>query len=408
MIVDPGRLRAVPVALLAVMALAIGAPVAPAAANSPACRVRNVTQGTRDDSFRKMVAAAHTGDRLRVGGTCIGGVTIRKDLVIRGVGPEATLTGRGAFRVVDIMARKDRRPHVRIGDIRIVRGRARVGGGIRVRYASLTLTDSVVRGNAAGYGGGIAVRRGTAHLRRVVLRANRAHVLDPWGDYGASGGGLWARSSRVTVTDSMVRDNRSALVGGGIHQAEGSAMTLIDTTVQGNRADHGGGISNDGVSLVIRNSIVAANHAGGVGGGLYNDAGTATIEGSRVTANTAGSGGGILNSGSLMIRRSRVAGNVVEQDGGGIRAFLERPGASIEISDSTVSGNRAGWKGGGMALLYDAPGAGVTLTDTTVRANRAEIDGGGLFVESGSDVALTGSSSVTGNEPNDCVGTPAC
>ena len=89
--------------LLGVLALtATSAPVA-LAGRATTCLARNVTQGTSSTSFRVVVTLAHDGDRLQVRGTCrTRGIAIDKDLVIRGMGDGATLTGQGRYRVLRI------------------------------------------------------------------------------------------------------------------------------------------------------------------------------------------------------------------------------------------------------------------------------------------------------------------
>ncbi len=95
------RHRAVPTAsflLLAALALTAVPAAVTQAGSSTGCKVHNVTQDTQGSSFKRMVAAAHDGDRLRVRGTCTSnGVVIDKDLTIQGVGDGATLQGRGYF-----------------------------------------------------------------------------------------------------------------------------------------------------------------------------------------------------------------------------------------------------------------------------------------------------------------------
>ena len=58
------------------------------------CRVRNVDQGTTG-SLKAMAAAADDGERLRVRGVCRGEVVVSSDIVIRGLGDQPTVTGRG-------------------------------------------------------------------------------------------------------------------------------------------------------------------------------------------------------------------------------------------------------------------------------------------------------------------------
>jgi predicted outer membrane repeat protein len=118
--------------------------------------------------------------------------------------------------------------------------------------------------------GGMTVRRNTGGNYRVFNVAAGAVVGMCWlnvlnGSYPPSG------------------------EGGGIRN-QGS-LTLVHTSVSGNKASYGGGISNGG-SLVLENSSVANNTAGG-GGGIYNT-GTLVIQNSTVSGNHATASGGGL------------------------------------------------------------------------------------------------------------------
>jgi hypothetical protein len=358
-------IRALPAVLLTVVVMAAaGTPVTRAVSDVP-CSVRNATQDTRGASFRRMVAAAHPGDRLRVRGTCTAGVTIRKSLVIRGVGTDATLSGRQRFRVLRIEARGTRPTHVRIRHMRIIRGTAvprsgfGEGAGILVkgRGASLDLIDSTVARNARA--GGIAVSRGTVVLTRSVVRGNTSL---------GHGGGIQAlRHARVTLIDSVVRGNY-ALDSAGIDSTHAS-VTLIDSAVFGNTAiQSAGGIgSSDGELRLLHTSVRANRALLGPGGGIAITRGTTELVGSAVIGNVTGRdhhpwdghGGGIF-----------VVGRGVDE-----------PPASEAV---------------------------ISLIDTTVSANRATREGGGIHAGPSTTVTFAGAASVTGNDPDDCYGTPAC
>jgi hypothetical protein len=340
------------VALLMLIALALlPTSVTHAAAGVP-CRVRNVTQGTRDVSFRRLVAAAHRGDRLRVRGTCSGGVTISKDLVIEGVGPDATLSGRGRFQVLRIDGSGVRPPRVQIRDIRITRGKGRRlwGGGIAAERALVTLTDVIVAGNTAEEAGGIFVYGGEMTLRRTIVRGNTA---PDW-----HGGGIMAYGAKVTLIASVVLENRAGR-GGGIASTLGATLVIIDSRIRRNHASH--------------------------------------------------NGGGLYSFGSVSMRGSSVTGNRARYLGGGILTHTES-GELAEFVGSRVTGNTAGHHGGGVHISRDAylaPGV-VRLTDTVVTRNDAGTDGGGVHADWDVVLELTGSAAIAGNTPDDCAGTVAC
>ncbi len=278
------------VALLGSLLLgAIAAPVAQAGTTT--CRVRNVTQDTHGASFPAMVKAAVDGDRLTVRGTCEGGIVIRADIIIRGVGdPRPVLTGRHRHRAFRVWYTST----VMLRHLAMVGGAAEGYGGGILNYGTLTLTDSVVRGNMAmeGSGGGIA-NLGTLTLNDSVVRGNT----------GYNGGGIlnWGT---LNLTGSVVRENRAVEGGGGgIVNVRGSTLTLTGSVVRDNRAVEGGGIANEYGTVTITESVVRGNRADKNGGGIANS-GTLTLRrSSSVTDNTAGThGGGVWNQTEYGVR----------------------------------------------------------------------------------------------------------
>ena len=70
-------------------------------------------------------------------------------------------------------------------------------------------------------------------------------------------------------------------------------LTLTNSTVSGNRAAYGGGISNQG-TLALTNSTVSGNSATSSSGGIFNNnLGILTLTNSTVSGNSASSAGGI-------------------------------------------------------------------------------------------------------------------
>ena len=134
------------------------------------------------------------------------------------------------------------------------------GGGIQSDSGSaLTLEDSVVRGNEAGFAGG-----GEIWNRGGPLTLIRSEVSGNTQTGGASGGGgiLHLSSGSVTLTNSTISGNASTADGGGIHMVAGTGtVTLLNSTVTGNitAAGQGGGIDQTAGSTTLRNSIVALN-----------------------------------------------------------------------------------------------------------------------------------------------------
>jgi len=113
------------------------------------------------------------------------------------------------------------------------------GGGIDVYLASVTVEDSVIRGNRAHSGGGALVRAGTLELTRTLVADNQAAAI---------GGGILllqdfyqgGSSSEVRVEQSTLTGN-SAPQGGGIYVTGGGLVSASNVTLSGNTADADGG-----------------------------------------------------------------------------------------------------------------------------------------------------------------------
>ncbi|MFA5884322.1 MAG: right-handed parallel beta-helix repeat-containing protein, partial [Acidimicrobiia bacterium] len=171
------------------------------------------------------------------------------------------------------------------------------GGGLYVNYVdgAVTITDTVISGNAAGGGGG----------------------------------GLWVYyASDVVVSNSTISDNSADGDGGGLYLGRvRSSATITFTTISGNTAleDGGGILWYDSDTLEIRNTTISGNSAAVDGGGLYiassND-GPITIFNTTISGNTADHGGGISTASyeGLEIVQSTITDNTADV-GAGLNIF---------------------------------------------------------------------------------------
>jgi CSLREA domain-containing protein len=170
--------------------------------------------------------------------------------------------------------------------------------------------------------------------------------------------------ARVLISSLTVRDGSSpSATGGGIAVSDGS-LELSDAVVEFNNADRGGGIWNNGGKLVLRRSRVYGNVAGTYGGGIFTEGGSFDAFESSIEGNRANdSGGGIYNSiGFSWLRNSTIASNECEK-GGGIRNFDD-----LQLDDCTVSQNYARLEGGG---IWSANGSTAAINYTTLNRNRS-------------------------------------
>jgi predicted outer membrane repeat protein len=155
------------------------------------------------------------------------------------------------------------------------------GGGINSN-GSLTVRDSWLFGNSADNCGGIdSVGTGvTATVIRSSVHGNTARV--------GVGGGICASQGTLTLSESAVYRNTAGF-GAGIYDSDGTDSVIRSTVTNNTASDQGGGIySVNGGTVTVTRSAVQANTANGgtgSGGGIYNASGTVTLDRSWVLEN---------------------------------------------------------------------------------------------------------------------------
>jgi len=281
-------------------------------------------------------------------------LTIKGNLTITGGGASTTIIdGNGNTRVIGNTGIAN------ISGVTIRYGRAdplplsqhdpTAGAGILNR-GTMTLTNSTVTGNAVD----IAVM----YCGVPPLETIPPLVLGP---LLCGGGGIYNDGGTLTLFDSTVSGNTvetfvgiicSDCGGGGIYNR--GTLTLVRTTVSGNRADDrlapdpvnkpgiGGGIFNAGVMTLIDSTIGGGNIAN-YGGGLHND-GTMTVVNSTVSDNNASEFGGGIDTGSPVSKattrliNTTVSGNSARVGGGGIHSSAD---GLVNVCNSTITNNQA-------------------------------------------------------------------
>ncbi len=257
------------------------------------------------------------------------------------------------------------------------------GGGILVEeVASLTLNQCVVTGNFADEGGGIGLDgTGTLTLNGTQVVDNAAAEL---------GGGIVSLETGVVNVggQSLIAGNTAGQSqgGGGINMHEGK-LTVTGSVIRDNRAldGFGGGIAATGGAVAISGSLIEDNFSAQGGGGYYaNSASGATITDSFFLGNAAvGDGGGLSGvKGLIQITNTTFANNAAAGSGGGA-GFLNA--GDPAISNSTFVGNVADAYGGGIS---DVNVGELDLSNSTVQGNRALVNGGGLWAMTSGDVSI--------------------
>ncbi len=109
------------------------------------------------------------------------------------------------------------------------------------------------------------------------------------------GGGIYNEGS-VTIANSIIRGNR-ADEGGGIYN-NGGAPVIYNTEISGNTAKDGAAMYNSSSSPRLTNVTISGNLASSNGGGLYNDNSNPAIQNTIIWGNRAAQHPNVSNTSS--------------------------------------------------------------------------------------------------------------
>ncbi len=262
------------------------------------------------------------GATIRISGTVHDNVVVPTGitpLTLSGAGAAspAVLDGSGADTVVQHLG------PLRIEHLEIRNGDAIHGGGISA-WGALVLADSTVTGNVAyDYGGGIYIHS-NASARILDSSITDNHSVR---SVAVGGGGIYSSDAPLTVLRSTISGNRAGGSGGGIRFASykktflmadstvsgnsagnrggglsGGNMLIRNTTITGNRATYGGGIDNTSLAdnpMRLLSSTVARNTDAAYGGAIYGSEWNAQIGGSLFEGNSVPQCDGSLSASSV-------------------------------------------------------------------------------------------------------------
>ena len=360
----------------------------------------NCTDGTSGNcTIRDAAAAAVDGDTITFdaaistitltnGGIALGAVNI--------TGPGSaslaitTTAAAGSYDLFYLLGTGD----VTVSGLSITKNRIKT-----INQGKFTLNDVSISGCYTSYGGALyATNQSDLVISGSHFENNSAAL---------KGGAVYAvNNGAVTISDTEFIDNTVFQGnGGGIFSKEsGQKFTLTGSTVTGNSATRGGGISVATTALVsIADSTISSNTSTSDGAGLYsyvapsaNQRAAVSIERSTFDGNTltgSGEGGGMKVGGrSLEVTNSTISDNSSGNIGGGISVS---EAAAATINNTTITGNSAAGNGGG---LY-ANGVDVTINQGTISANSAGDKAGGVWLYRESlnlsGTIVSGNSSVT-------------
>lgn len=346
----------------------------PVLAGAPACSVLNVRTEVTAGNLGAAIGDASAGDTLRLGGSCLGGVEIDRNLKIIGdwATSRPTIRGDGSAPVVTVntgVTVTMRGLVIRGGD-----GGAGEGGGVR-NLGTLTLIDMVVRGNAAYHGGGIGNSQGRLTLKgSTSVRDNTA----------TNGGGISSLYGVLTVSESVrIEDNDAADRGGGLHLVAGTTTIGGTARVFRNRASLAGGIDLLGPgTLTLKDSALVDANMGEFGSGMFVQAtgpqasrlflqGRATVgpntlrggPGAAVTLASGNAAATMQMSGSATVRGQDSRSHPLSA---AVLLLSNGPVASLTMKGtSTITNNRLGPGWAGVVRWNSCPGATTKVVGAT-------------------------------------------
>jgi CSLREA domain-containing protein len=273
-----------------------------------------------------------------VGGVTEGDLNITQAVRILGAGASSTrIDGNGATLNTRIF-------HVQ-------------GGSLQVSDVTLQNGGSV----SVSAGGGIRIDSGSVFLTRVVMTGNEAF---------SNGGAIALFAGLLSLMDSTIDANTVTSRGGGLYAGPDTNIGITRSTFSNNQSTLGGAIQSFG-NLTMENSTVSGNSGSAGTGGIIN-VGTMNLNNVTITNNTSdeatsGRAGGISgNGGTLNLRNTIVAGNLNTAGGStDCAGTLNSQGHNLiqSITGCTVTGTMTGNRIGASARLGPlANNGGLTRT----------------------------------------------
>ncbi|MCU0579818.1 MAG: hypothetical protein MUF69_09775, partial [Desulfobacterota bacterium] len=221
------------------------------------------------------------------------------------------------------------------------------GGGLSIALGAGDLSVSTVTGctfeaNYGWFGGGLSASYGTLNISRSVFKNN--------------GGGYGAGLNATTVNGDhlLFQDNSAVNRGGGL---SGSFVTLSTSRFLGNTAIGGGGIAVANGSASLTNVLLAQNNATAAGGGaLRVENAPATLTHVTIARPARGSGSGInVTAGAALTIKNAILANYV--------TAIEATGGTATEDYNLFYDNGADGSGTIIAGGHSLTGLGPNLAD---------------------------------------------
>ncbi|NOR44714.1 MAG: T9SS type A sorting domain-containing protein [Candidatus Delongbacteria bacterium] len=191
--------------------------------------------------------------------------------------------------------------------------------------------------------------------------------------------GLLITYRSPTINNCLIRNNDSNNISGGVRITSNASPKISNCTIKDNFK---AGLAILGSELTMLNTTISGNRSTGYGG-IYCDDSELNILSSEISDNYGVSGGGIICIGSIVDIDSTIISN---NENNMVYSHYSYPfgglrieGGSAEIRNSKIISNRTGTHGGGIISSGD-----VKISNSIISDNESSWNGGGIYALSGS------------------------
>lgn len=246
---------------------------------------------------------------------------------------------------------------LRINNSDVSNNSADIGGAIYNTDGSISLMNSSFTNNEGKEGGLIRNVNGDVKITSSALKGNEA---------SSTGGMISSERGSITISDSDVVENWAGYGGGAIFvDCCSGKLNIINSTFTANSADRvGGAIYHVRIDLTLTNSVFQGNSAS-EGGAIYSTSvADAFISRSTFIDNSASVGGAIyVPNARLAFENSNISNNSAQNEGGGV--YIRGEQSRITLLNVTLTDNTAEMGGG----IFKDSGAEVSLTNSIISDN---------------------------------------
>jgi|GEM_PF-4458651 len=250
-------------------------------------------------------------------------------------------------------------------------------GAIYTMADETVITGSLFEGNSAeGYfAGALYAQGGTTKVENTTFLNNSVTGEE------ASGGAIYVNEgASVSVVNCTLEGNKAGKNGGAVFTNEAAkALDITGSYFTGNEAPCNGGAVYTLVGGTYEGNTFSKNKAGESGGALFAGFGTVTLKDDTFDGNaaTAYNGGAVFNFGADLVIDGGTYKNNTAANGGAV--YINGDAAGFAPKNASFTGNKASAAGG---AIYSMIGA--TYEGNSFTKNTAAESGGALFLGYGS------------------------